>query len=464
MKTQPPKSESAHAKRPASTAHQSEQPFFGASPTFFGGGVIQKQEAPFFEGASKNTPQAKAPSLPESVAPLPEPLKSQIEANSGMSMDHVKVHYQSAKPAQLQALAYTQGSDIYVAPGQEKHLPHEAWHVVQQAQGRVKPTMQMKTNLPLNDDQGLEQEADKMGEAASQGGSTLEQISGSQGENKGGDPAVVQRYKDVHAVKFHQAGEMDFEWHKSGYLEKFSQIQVFLNDIKRINNHLHVLNYKLNRFNSNLSDLIAMLMPEWSSQMVTLINPTPRDAFVEMAQSGKLFEDYVDSLTEDNRFQHGIQSHRIQWYLIREEFGPIAFDLFKSAVDPIWLHRHNPTLTMWDLIVDGGDKNPHDFTRPGNLQNYLDFEYESPHGQPNLIRSNMKAEKADFTETKKRLNKEKKEQMSREQQKPSGAKTDAKGNLWSGWINDSETPPWAPTILEVSEDLGSKFEKNKVTL
>jgi hypothetical protein len=50
-----------------------------------------------------------------------------------MSMDHVKVHYNSSQPAQLNALAYAQGSDIHVAPGQEQHLPHEAWHVVQQA-------------------------------------------------------------------------------------------------------------------------------------------------------------------------------------------------------------------------------------------------------------------------------------------------------------------------------------------
>lgn len=35
---------------------------------------------------------------------------------------------------------YSQGTDIHIGPGQEKHLPHEAWHVVQQKQGRVKPT------------------------------------------------------------------------------------------------------------------------------------------------------------------------------------------------------------------------------------------------------------------------------------------------------------------------------------
>ncbi|WP_222619210.1 eCIS core domain-containing protein [Undibacterium hunanense] len=97
---------------------------------------------------------------------LPNQLKSGIESLSGMSMDHVKVHYNSAQPSQLHAHAYAQGSDIHIAPGQEQHLPHEAWHVVQQAQGRVRPTMQMKENLPLNDDPTLEQEADQMGQKA----------------------------------------------------------------------------------------------------------------------------------------------------------------------------------------------------------------------------------------------------------------------------------------------------------
>jgi hypothetical protein len=83
-----------------------------------------------------------------------------------MSMDSVKVHYNSEKPAQLNALAYAQGTDIHVAPGQEQHLPHEAWHVVQQAQGRVQPTMQMKEGVPVNDDLGLEHEADVMGARA----------------------------------------------------------------------------------------------------------------------------------------------------------------------------------------------------------------------------------------------------------------------------------------------------------
>lgn len=97
---------------------------------------------------------------------LPDQLKSGIENLSGYSMDDVKVHYNSVQPAQLQAHAYAQGTDIHVAPGQEKHLPHEAWHVVQQKQGRVKPTIQLKGKVNVNDDDGLEKEADVMGSQA----------------------------------------------------------------------------------------------------------------------------------------------------------------------------------------------------------------------------------------------------------------------------------------------------------
>jgi hypothetical protein len=99
---------------------------------------------------------------------LPDQLKSGIENLSGMRMDHVKVHYNSPQPAQLNAHAYAQGSEIHVAPGQEKHLPHEAWHVVQQAQGRVKPTLQMAGAI-VNDEQGLEREADAMGSQVTAG-------------------------------------------------------------------------------------------------------------------------------------------------------------------------------------------------------------------------------------------------------------------------------------------------------
>lgn len=99
---------------------------------------------------------------------LPDQLKNGVEQLSGFSMNDVKVHYNSSKPAQMQALAYAQGTDIHVGPGQEKHLPHEAWHVAQQKQGRVRPTLQMKEGVAVNDDPSLEKEADNMGARALQ--------------------------------------------------------------------------------------------------------------------------------------------------------------------------------------------------------------------------------------------------------------------------------------------------------
>ncbi len=97
---------------------------------------------------------------------MPDQLQSGIENLSGLCMDTVSVHYNSSNPAQLQAQAYGQGSEIHKTPDQEKHLPHEAWHIVQQEQGRVRPTIQMKDSLAINDNQRLENEADKMGAKA----------------------------------------------------------------------------------------------------------------------------------------------------------------------------------------------------------------------------------------------------------------------------------------------------------
>ena len=110
--------------------------------------------------------EQEAASVPNQTG-MPDNLKSGIESLSGMDVSDVRVHYNSPRPAQLSAHAYAQGSDIHLAAGQEKHLPHEAWHVVQQRQGRVQPTTQMRGEQ-INDDAGLEQEADVMGEKARQ--------------------------------------------------------------------------------------------------------------------------------------------------------------------------------------------------------------------------------------------------------------------------------------------------------
>jgi len=120
---------------------------------------------------------------------LPERLRAGIESLCGLDLSDVRVHANSSKPAQLNALAYAQGNDIHLGPGQERSLPHEAWHVVQQRQGRVQPTLQMNGSA-VNDDAGLEREADSMGARALQ---TKGDFRAAGGQDARGGAPVVQR-------------------------------------------------------------------------------------------------------------------------------------------------------------------------------------------------------------------------------------------------------------------------------
>lgn len=99
---------------------------------------------------------------------IPTQMKLDFEQRSGLSFDDVRVHYNSDKPAQLQALAYTQGTQVYVGPGQERHLPHELGHVVQQKLGLVRPTARLG-NIPINNSNHMEQMADRFQTGTIQG-------------------------------------------------------------------------------------------------------------------------------------------------------------------------------------------------------------------------------------------------------------------------------------------------------
>ena len=108
------------------------------------------------ENPSTREPQVLSPQISS-------PLDKGIEALSGMSLNDVKVHFNSARPDNRTS-ASSQDREIPIAPGQERRLPHEAWHVVQQARGRVDPPRQ-KDGI-INDAEELKREADVMGERA----------------------------------------------------------------------------------------------------------------------------------------------------------------------------------------------------------------------------------------------------------------------------------------------------------
>lgn len=135
----------------------------GATSNFDGGlGNLQRKGA-----KSQRSIQLQATQDQADNSGLPDNLKTGIENLSGVALDDVKVHYNSDKPSTVGALAYAQGTDIHLGSGQEKHLPHEAWHVVQQKQGKVKPTTTVN-GTAINDDPRLEREADTMGAKAIQ--------------------------------------------------------------------------------------------------------------------------------------------------------------------------------------------------------------------------------------------------------------------------------------------------------
>lgn len=150
--------------RPATVAQRKLAELLNTSPRV----VAQRQKIDglFGEVAQRKT----APVARANATGLPASLKAGIERLSGRSMDAVRVHYNSPQPAQLSAHAYAQGTEIHIGPGKEQHLPHEAWHVVQQQQGRVRQTMQMHNGVGVNADEALEREADQMGRQAAQAG------------------------------------------------------------------------------------------------------------------------------------------------------------------------------------------------------------------------------------------------------------------------------------------------------
>ncbi|MEM7370294.1 MAG: DUF4157 domain-containing protein [Bacteroidota bacterium] len=171
---------SQKSKRPTSSpsTNRSSRAGQSISPPDYGLAVVDQQkseeEAPIQGVFGLPTMQQALPppsdnpsdSQQQNQTGLPDRLKSGIESLSGYSLDDVQVSYNSPKPARIGAFAYAQGNQIYLGPGQERHLPHEAWHVVQQKQGRVRPSFQMMSKLSVNDDHSLEQEADHMGTKA----------------------------------------------------------------------------------------------------------------------------------------------------------------------------------------------------------------------------------------------------------------------------------------------------------
>lgn len=132
-------------------------------------GKFSIQAQPEEEELLQGKPIQKA----ENTTGMPDGLKTKMESSFNTDFSGVNIHPDSTKATNVGALAYTQGTDIHFGPGQFKPdttkgrelLGHELAHVVQQSQGRVQPTTEIQ-GIPVNDDPGLEMEADSFGRKA----------------------------------------------------------------------------------------------------------------------------------------------------------------------------------------------------------------------------------------------------------------------------------------------------------
>lgn len=106
----------------------------------------------------RELPRQKERSRPN-LTGIPTQVKTEFEARSGQSLDHVRVHYNSDKPAKLGALAYAQGDHIYLGPNQQRHLRHELIHHEYQQLGLVRPTA-YRGGVAFNTQPAMERAAD----------------------------------------------------------------------------------------------------------------------------------------------------------------------------------------------------------------------------------------------------------------------------------------------------------------
>ncbi|MFN8397208.1 MAG: DUF4157 domain-containing protein [Bacteroidia bacterium] len=159
-----------------------------------GGQVVKSPPFQLFaggDGGGGDAPAAQNKSASNSA--MPEAVQAKMESAFGQDFSDVSIHTDSQVSKSAGALAHTQGNEVHFAPGQFKPetqsgqelLGHELTHVVQQRQGRVEATGSTPNGMPLNDNKGLESEADQMGKAAA-AGTMQKKAAGGSGSPKGG--------------------------------------------------------------------------------------------------------------------------------------------------------------------------------------------------------------------------------------------------------------------------------------
>ena len=100
---------------------------------------------------------------------LPAAMVDGIARLSGFDVSATRIRRRSDAPGRIGARAFTFGTEVHLGPGHEDRLAHEAWHVVQQSQGRAQRKSVVGVGgVGINVDPSLEREADTMGAQATE--------------------------------------------------------------------------------------------------------------------------------------------------------------------------------------------------------------------------------------------------------------------------------------------------------
>jgi hypothetical protein len=163
----------------ATSVSQRSSPFMRSS----GGGTVEhaRQKSSDDEDTKTRHETQHLPSrairgalLPASdLNRIPAVVRAKMESSLGADFSDVQIRTGSARALELNARAFTQGSEIHVAPGHwapetssgQELLGHELSHVLQQRAGRVAATSHY-AGSDLNDDPVLEREANVLGTRA----------------------------------------------------------------------------------------------------------------------------------------------------------------------------------------------------------------------------------------------------------------------------------------------------------
>ncbi len=142
-------------------------------------------------------------------------LNAQMSSAMGSDFSNVNIHANSDKASEAGALAYAQGNDVHFAPGQydpgsqkgQELIGHELAHVKQQSEGRVQANASVG-GMSVNNDAGLEKEADSMGAMAAQMKPAAGFEAGSSGSSSASASGPVQKKEDPLKVK---EGQVTFD-------------------------------------------------------------------------------------------------------------------------------------------------------------------------------------------------------------------------------------------------------------